>query len=118
MIKVIVAGGRDFDDAKMLSEKLYNFAMPYNVSDIEWVTGKARGADTLGEMWAREAGAPVKEFPADWDRYGKAAGYIRNEQMAKYADVLIAFWDGESKGTKHMIDLARKHGLEVHIYTY
>lgn len=66
----------------------------------------------------------VVKFPADWDRYGKRGGYIRNEEMAKYSvkdnnyGMLIAFWDGESRGTKHMINLANKHGVEVHVVKF
>ena len=63
-------------------------------------------------------GYSVKEFPAQWNEFGKRAGYIRNEEMAKYADACVAFWDGESKGTKHMIDLANKHKIEVRVIKY
>jgi hypothetical protein len=72
----------------------------------------------LGERYANEKGYRVKRFIPDWDGLGKKAGYLRNEQMAKYADALIAFWDGNSKGTKHMIDLGNKYGLKVKIYLY
>jgi glycerophosphoryl diester phosphodiesterase len=82
------------------------------------VSGKARGADSLGETWGNEKNVPIKSFPANWDLYGKRAGYLRNTEMADYADGLIAFWDGESKGTKHMIDTANNKGLEVHIIKY
>ena len=91
---------------------------------MEIISGTAKGADKLGEAFADKCHIKVKRFPADWITYGKSAGYIRNEQMAKYAmsdnsyGVLIAFWDGKSKGTMHMINLAKKHGLEVHIVKY
>ena len=78
----------------------------------------ASGADSLAIKYAEEKGYKVKEFPADWDWHGKSAGYIRNKQMAQYATHLIAFWDGYSKGTKHMIDLARKEGLKVRVIMY
>jgi hypothetical protein len=74
----------------------------------EIVSGKARGADTLGEQYAKEKGIPVKEFPADWNKYGKAAGPIRNEEMARYADWLIAFWHPDCKGTTNMIRIMRE----------
>lgn len=95
-----------------------------NLDKIRIVSGVARGADRLGEQYAKIAGYEVSRFPADWDGLGKRAGYVRNAEMAKYAmadgnyGVLIAFWDGKSKGTKHMIDLAEKNGLEVHIVSF
>ena len=72
----------------------------------EVVSGTAKGVDSLGEDYAESRGLPVKKFPADRDHLGKGAGYRRNEQMAEYADQLIAIWDGKSLGTKHMIDIA------------
>ena len=83
---------------------------------LEVVCGKARGADTFGETYAYNASIPVKEFPADWKGLGKGAGHIRNKQMGDYADALIAVWDGESRGTKNMIDYATKKGLKIHIH--
>ena len=70
------------------------------------------------KKYANERGYPIKQFPADWNKYGKSAGYKRNEEMAKYADALIAFWDGKSKGTKHMIDLAKRYGLKVKVVIF
>ena len=113
-MKVIIAGGReyaDYDNLKEYCNKMFTHIM----EPIEIVSGKARGADTLGELYAEEMGYPVAEFPADWDKFGKSAGYKRNAQMAEYADALIAFWDGKSKGTKSMIDLAKKKGLQIRI---
>ena len=86
--------------------------------DITVVCGKAKGSDTLGEQYAKEHGYEVQYFPADWNRYGKVAGYIRNTTMAKNADALVAFWDGESPGTKHMIETAQSLGLRVRVKTY
>lgn len=82
----------------------------------EVVSGTARGIDQAGEMWAMQHDIPVKRFPADWDMYGKSAGYRRNTEMAEYANALIAIWDGQSRGTKHMIDEAAKRNLEVFVY--
>jgi len=115
-IKVIIAGGRDFDNY----EHLMNACdyMLQNCGYIEVVSGGAKGADILGEKYAYERGYPVKRFPADWDKHGKSAGYKRNVEMADYADALIAFWDGKSKGTKHMIDIAKNKKLKVKIYGY
>jgi len=114
-MKVIIAGGRDFSDY----EKLKSFC-DENLSDktdIEIVSGKAKGADSLGEQYAKENNYPVKEFPADW-KLGRGAGYIRNTQMANYADILICFFDGKSKGTKNMIDTARNKSLPVFVCRY
>jgi len=81
--------------------------------DIEIVSGHANGADKLGERYAKENNLKLTLFPANWDLNGKSAGYIRNYEMAKYADVLIAFWDGKSKGTMDMISQANKRDLIV-----
>ncbi len=115
-MKVIIAGGRTFKD--YVTMRNYCDLILSNQKDIEIVSGTANGADKLGEQYAREKRYALKQFPADWDTYGKGAGYKRNEQMALYADALIAFWDKKSRGTKHMIDLAEKHGLKIRIYYY
>lgn len=80
------------------------------------VSGTARGADEFGEVWAVEKGVDIIQFPADWSKYGKRAGPIRNKQMAENADGLIAVWDGLSRGTKSMIDFAIEKGLRVYIF--
>jgi len=112
-VKVIIAGSRNFMDYKTLCN-VCDY-MLQNQNEIEIVSGTAKGADELGERYAKDKGYGVKQFPADWDKYGKSAGYKRNEEMAKYADALIAFWDGHSKGTGHMIDLAKKHEIKVKV---
>ncbi len=89
-----------------------------NYNNIEIVSGAYKGGDLLGERYAVERNYPIKQFPADWRRYGKSAGLKRNAEMAIYADALIAFWDGESKGTKNMIDLATQAGLKVKIFYF
>lgn len=114
--RVIIAGCRDFNDYPLLCEKcdkiLGNKREMHNVIVI---SGGARGADRLGERYARERGYRVRLFPADWDGDGNAAGPKRNARMAANADALIAFWDGESRGTKNMIDNARSRGLSTRI---
>jgi len=115
-MKVIIAGSRDFNDYDLLCRKADKILSKQN--EIEIVSGTAKGADKLGERYAEERGYPVKRFPADWGTHGKRAGYIRNEEMAIYADGLIAFWNEQSKGTKHMIDLAELHKLKVRVITY
>ena len=89
-----------------------------NQTDVEIISGTARGADALGERYAAERGLAVKQFSADWDRYGRSAGYKRNAQMAEYADAAVIFWDGISRGSKHMINLAKEKGLPVRIVLY
>lgn len=115
-MKVIIAGSRDFIDYAKL-EEICDFLLQ-NYDKVEIVSGGARGADKLGEAYAKSKGHSLSVMPADWEKYGRSAGYRRNETMAKYADCLIAFWDGESRGTKHMIDLARQHKLIVKICKY
>lgn len=128
-LRVIIAGSRDFDDFPKLMNSCIDILHEIseqndNLDKIRIVSGTARGADQLGEQYAKLVGYEVSKFPADWDGLGKRAGYVRNAEMAKYAmadgnyGVLIAFWDGKSKGTKHMIDLAEKNGLEIHIVSF
>lgn len=128
-LRVIIAGSRDFDEFPKLMNSCNDILSDIvdknnNLDKIRIVSGTARGADRLGEQYAKVAGYEVSRFPADWDGLGKRAGYVRNAEMAKYAmadgncGVLIAFWDGKSKGTKHMIDLADKNGLVAHIVRF
>lgn len=114
-MKVIIAGSRNFNDYEKLKE-VCDFMLSRQ-TDIEIVSGVARGADLLGERYAKEKGYQIKQFPADWSM-GKQAGYVRNEQMAQYADAVIVFWDGKSKGSEHMINLAKKHNLKVKIHNF
>jgi hypothetical protein len=133
-MRVIIAGSREFNDYDLLSKECNKIfcelaqqgCIPVSVNEsrkfLEIISGTAKGADQLGERFAREYEIPLKKMSANWDLYGKSAGYKRNEQMALYAKedngVLIAFWDGVSKGTKHMIDLANKHGLRVYVVKF
>lgn len=116
--KVIIAGSRSFNDYPLLKSKVDEFFHRLDRKDIEIVSGTARGADKLGERYAVEKGYKLTRFPAEWDKYGKSAGYRRNAEMAKYADACIVFWDGKSKGTLHMINLARKAGLILEVVRF
>jgi hypothetical protein len=116
MVKIIVAGSRNFNDYNLLKENL-DFLIQGR-KETEIVSGTAKGADLLGERYAREEGFFIKRFPADWNKYGKKAGYIRNEEMAKYADACVCFWDGSSRGTESMINLAKKHNLRTIVINY
>ena len=115
-MKLIVAGSRSFSNYKLLCWNLDKIINGNN--EVEIVSGTAQGADKLGEYYAQTHGFAVKQFPANWNKFGKSAGYRRNEEMAKYATHCIVFWDGESRGTKHMIDLANKHNLELTIVRF
>lgn len=115
-MRVIIAGGRDFNDYELLKEKCDYYLQ--NLKDIIIVEGEANGADLLGKRYGEEKGYKIEPYEANWDLHGKSAGYKRNEEMAKIGDILIAFWDGSSRGTKHMIDLATKYGLKVKVVRY
>lgn len=113
MSKLIIAGSRTFDDYLMLSAVAEN--LPYFQ---EIVSGGAKGADKLGERWAKNRAINISRFDADWHKYGKGAGMMRNWEMADYADALLAFWDGKSRGTADMIKKARHRSLKVWIFQY
>lgn len=116
---VIVAGGRDFSDYGLLCQKLDRIlAKRKGLCPINIISGGANGADRLGERYAREHGFQLTVKPANWDEYGKRAGYVRNGEMADIADALVAFWDGESHGTKHMIGIASERNLLVRVIRY
>jgi len=111
-MRTIIAGSRECSDKRELLAALGACGWEPTVV----ISGAARGADKLGEVWAAEFNIPCERFPADWVAHGKAAGYRRNVQMADNAEALIALWDGASKGTKHMIDIAKRKGLRVHVH--
>ena len=132
MKKVIIAGGRDFDDYEKLKNKCDQLLVNL-LDDIEIVSGRCNtgkhtfttddgikvfGTDGLGERYAKEKGYPVKPFPADWATHKRLAGPIRNTEMAEYSDFLIAIHDGFSRGTNHMIEVAKEKGLKVAIIKY
>lgn len=115
-MRVIVAGSRGFSDYNLLEKKL-NFFLQ-NHKNITIISGNAKGADELGKIYSIANNYNLETYPAKWDQYGKSAGYIRNEEMAKVAESCIVFWDGVSKGSKHMIDLAHKYKLKVRVVKY
>ena len=120
-MKVIVAGGRDFNDYKLLKETLDSFQQEYgNITEV--VSGTAKGVDKLGEQYANENNIPIKRFVPDWQGLGKKAGHVRNRQMGSYTKehngMLAAFWDKQSRGTKGMIDYATKIGLKSVVVYY
>lgn len=117
-MKIIIAGSRDSQDYKLLKTKMDYLLANRADEDITILCGLARGADKLGERYAKEHNYEIEYYPADWNTYGRNAGYIRNEQMAQNADVLVAFWDGKSRGTQHMINLARKYNLDIRVVKF
>jgi hypothetical protein len=106
-MKLAVVGSRDFNDYDLLKSKLDSIHKRKPITLI--VSGGARGADSLSERWAKENNIETLIFIPDWNRFGKRAGFLRNEDIIKNSDAVVAFWDGESKGTKSSIDLAEKY---------
>ena len=133
MLKVLIAGGRDFNDYKLLREKC-NEILKDVKDDIIIISGKANGADTLGEDYAKERKYKIDDHPAKWDdleaipckikynSYGKPynalAGFNRNRDMVEVADLVICFWDSKSKGTKDTINLTKKKNKRLEIVNY
>ena len=110
-IKTIIAGSRTINNLQYLEDSLS--MIEWEISEI--VSGTAKGVDTLGEDIGLKYNIPVKFMAADWKANGKKAGFIRNEEMAKYADACVILWDGKSNGTKNMIELAKQYNLKLHI---
>lgn len=117
---VVIAGSRDFTDYVVMRNTLYPLFDKYHLLEESMTTvisGTARGADRLGERFARENELGLIRMPADWDQYGKQAGYLRNVDMANKADMVVCFTNG-SKGTGHMINIAKKKGLPTFVYDF
>jgi len=110
-MKTILAGSRSINNLRELNEAIR--ASGFAITEV--VSGEAAGVDRLGVWWAGQHSVPVVRFRPDWRRYGKQAGFLRNAEMANYADALVVVWNGRSAGTKHMIDLAREKGLKVYV---
>lgn len=117
-MKIVIAGSRNFNNYDFLENKINELIKNKQIDITEIVSGKAKGADFLGEKYASLNNISIKEFPANWNLYGKKAGFLRNQEMGNYADVLIAFWDGNSKGTKHMIDYMKSLKKQVFVFNF
>jgi hypothetical protein len=119
-MKTIIAGSRSFADGSGLVRS-YVYLMIFDTIEAnldritEVVSGCARGPDRWASDAAFKIDIPVRLMPAEWSKHGKAAGPIRNRAMAKYADALIMFWDGKSRGSRNMIEQAMREGLRVHV---
>ena len=114
-MKTIIAGSRQGITFEEVKKAIQSCPWASKITII--LSGTAHGVDRLGELYAFENNITVEKYPADWKAHGKSAGYLRNVEMAKNADALIAIWDGTSPGTKHMIDIARDLGLRVWLNT-
>ena len=137
MTRIIIAGGRKFKNYDLLCLEMDKIILSLDLEKVEIVSGKANGADTLGEKFAKSKGIKIVEFPAKWKdlevencivgqnqygKYNKLAGHNRNKEMLEYAKtedgILVAFWDGKSTGTKNMIEISNKAGLKVIVVKY
>ena len=124
--RIIIAGCRYFEDyeyvRKMAGEITESIQIAEPDAKITIVSGAANGADKLGERFAKEKGFDVKRFPANWTLYGKSAGPVRNREMLMFAKekkgILIAFWDGVSRGTANMIKISKDAGIPVFTFNF
>lgn len=115
-MRVVIAGSRSITNYQDVLDAV-EYAIEQGVIPTVVISGTAGGVDTLGEQFAAEFNIPVERFPADWKQYGKRAGYLRNVQMAEQADAVIVVWDGVSKGSQHMINIAKNHNLRVIVWS-
>lgn len=112
-MKLAIVGSRDFSDYNFLKQNVLQLIEIHSFKFTHIVSGGAKGADTLGHRFAIEHQLEMIVFKPDWKRFGKRAGYIRNSDIIENSDIVIAFWDGKSKGTKDSIDKALKLNKEV-----
>jgi CRISPR/Cas system CSM-associated protein Csm4 (group 5 of RAMP superfamily) len=123
-LNILIAGGRDFDDYALLKSFIKDIIKEIDYDTITIISGMARGADMLGVRFAEENNYQLKKFPAQWNKYGKMAGFIRNKQMLNYLVnekdecIVIAFWDGKSKGTGHTIETAKEMNIQCFVCNY
>lgn len=111
-MRVIIAGSRSITNIEHVVRAVHKSG--FNITEV--VEGGARGVDTLAFDYAHANNIPVKVFPANWNKYGRSAGMMRNAEMADYAEALIAIWDGKSRGTRHMIDVADKRQMPRRVF--
>ena len=111
-MRLLICGSRDFNDYELMVRSLAEF------KPIQVISGMARGADALACRWAHEHGIALRAMPADWKRYGPRAGFIRNGEMVRDADAVVAFWDGHSRGTAHTISLAAAYRLPCKVVAW
>lgn len=114
--KVAIIGSRDFYEPMALKYGLHTFRKLYDIEHI--VSGGAKGADKLGEMYADKYGIKKLIFLPDWKQFGRKAGFMRNKDIIENCDVVFAFWDMKSKGTEHSVKLSHKLKKKIFIYNY
>ena len=115
-MKLAIVGSRTFNDYTTMCKVIKEH---FNIDSITHiVSGGARGADTLAEQFAKEYNKELIVFPADWKTYGKRAGFIRNVDIINTCDQCVAFWDGESHGTKHDIELCEEQNKFHVVYIF
>lgn len=115
--KLLIAGSRDIDEDEMGQHLAHELKASFFTSrDLDIISGMARGADTVAVRVAEYFGAGVIKMPADWDKHGRSAGYIRNDEMVNAANEVWVWWDGTSKGTKHTIDLTLAYRKPLRVY--
>jgi hypothetical protein len=117
-MKVIIAGSRTITKYKEVEKSIKHALFRFRGEITEVVSGGAKGVDKCGEQYAKKNKIPFIRFEANWREFGRAAGPMRNKKMAEYADALIAIWDGRSRGTRNMIDLAIEKNLQYFVYVY
>ena len=117
-MRIIIAGSREYNNYEEAAKLIDKFIKDVNSSNVVIVSGGAKGADKIGEEYAARNDLDCVVYKANWGKYGKQAGIIRNGEMAKNADCLLAFWDGESRGTYIMINTAKKRKLKVRVFNY
>ncbi len=116
-MKCIIAGSRSITDYNLVKEAVQASGfLDDDLSEFEVVSGMARGVDTLAILYSKEYKLKLHKFPANWELHGKKAGILRNIEMGEFSDALIAIYDGKSKGTRQMIDWAKKNGLRVYVH--
>ena len=113
-MRTIIAGSRDNVTQDIVDKAIVDSGWSDIITVV--ISGTARGADRMGENWAKRKGVAIDSKPADWDTHGKSAGYKRNQEMAEGADALIAIWDGKSRGTSHMIEIAKGKKIPTFVY--
>ncbi len=113
-MKLAIIGSRNFNDYKSFENYINQIRQTYTIECI--VSGGAKGADALAERYAKENNIPIEIYYPDWDKFGKSAGYIRNNDIWQNADMGIAFWDGISTGTSHSFKIAKKQNKKLFIF--
>lgn len=118
--RLLVCGSRNITDKDWIYSQIESYWYEHLAcySDPIMIEGAARGVDLIAKTYAVENNWKIEEYPAEWDKYGKSAGYIRNDIMVKKADEVLILWDRESKGTKHDIDLCKKYNKPHKIVIY